>query len=155
MGPHFRFKSHTSDLGKYLVVNGDWPDPIALDCMEITHVLETCLSQMPAHVPSRDGPNFPIANLLDHASDGDEHATRKRTRKLQVSSHKKTKTAPSTITRRWEEVWACKFLWAEGEFNGDGDVISVFCWSYTTITGLRKLLVPKADNLEKHEAKCT
>ena len=69
------------------------------------------------------------------------------------SAPPKKKTAPSTVTHRWQAVWACKYTWAQGEFDADGNLCKVVCLSCSTITGRRKVIVPKGDNLEKHEGK--
>ena len=65
----------------------------------------------------------------------------------------KKKTAPSTVACRWQAVWACKYTWAQGEFDADGNLCGVVCLSCSTITGRRNVIVPKGDNLEKHEEK--
>jgi hypothetical protein len=52
-------------------------------------------------------------------------------------------------------VWSCKFTWAEGEFDANGDLVGIVCRSCTEISGRKKILVPKGDNLKKHEGKRT
>jgi len=52
-------------------------------------------------------------------------------------------------------LWACRFSWAEVEFDSNGNLTGVICISCTTITWKKKFLVPKANNLEKHEGKRT
>lgn len=59
------------------------------------------------------------------------------------------------ITRRWHEVWVCKFVWVEGEFNQNGDVVEVVYRLCTVMMGRRKMMVPKMDNLKKYEGKHT
>ena len=66
---------------------------------------------------------------------------------------KRKKPTASTITRRWQTVWACKYTWAEGDFDANGDLVGVICQCCSTISGRRKVIVPKGDNLEKHEGK--
>ena len=41
----------------------------------------------------------------------------------------------------------------EGEFNANGNLTRIVCQSCTAIIGQKKMMVPKGDNLEKHEGK--
>jgi hypothetical protein len=82
---------------------------------------------------------------------GSSDALKKRKRASTAPMRKRPRTAPKTVTRRWQEVWSCKFTWAEGEFNANSKFTGVVCQCCTTITGRKKMMVPKGDNLEKHE----
>jgi hypothetical protein len=68
---------------------------------------------------------------------------------------KRRKTAPKTVIRCWQEVWSYKFSWAKDEFDANGDLIGIVCQSCTEVSGRKKILIPKGDNLEKHEGKRT
>lgn len=43
------------------------------------------------------------------------------------------------------------FTWAEGEFDVKGNLIGVLYQTCTTIFGRRTMMVPKGNNLKKHE----
>jgi hypothetical protein len=43
----------------------------------------------------------------------------------------------------------------EGKFDSNGDLIGIVCQSCTEISRLKKILIPKDDNLEKHKEKRT
>jgi hypothetical protein len=80
---------------------------------------------------------------------GDITKKRKRT----STAPKRKRVALKTLTRRWQEVWSCKFTWTEGEFDAKGELTGVVCQSCTAISGRKKMIVPKGDNLEKLEGK--
>jgi len=68
---------------------------------------------------------------------------------------KRKKTVLTTITHRWQQVWSFRFPWAKAEFDAHGNLSSVVCTSCTAMTGRRKVMVSKLDNLVKHEGKKT
>jgi hypothetical protein len=41
----------------------------------------------------------------------------------------------------------------EGEFDANGNLTGIVCQSCIAITGRKKMMVPKGDNLKKHEGK--
>ena len=46
-----------------------------------------------------------------------------------------------------------RFTWAKGKFDGAGNLMGVACLIYIRIDGMKKVIVSKGDNLEKHEGK--
>ena len=50
-------------------------------------------------------------------------------------------------------MWAAKFAWVEREFDASGNLTGVVCQCCTTMIGRKKMMVPKGDNLKKHEGK--
>jgi hypothetical protein len=127
---------------------------------EITHVSETRLSESlsrPAHraCPASE-PSVGSEELQDQHPEvigGGGDNTKKKKRTSTALKRKIQRVAPKTLTRRWQEVWSCKFTWAEGEFDAKGNLTGVVFQSCTAITGRKKMMVPKGDNLEKHEGK--
>ena len=126
--------------------------------VEGTHVFETRLEDSLPATNQRDSPY----ELTVTSPEPKTLKGRRKPRLIAVSKvaiggasapRKRQKTALATTTRRWQEVWACKYAWAQGEFNSNGDLVGVLCQCYSTISGRRKLMVPKDDNLEKHEGK--
>ena len=147
--PNFRVRTFGSSrnshgLGKYL------PAPAT---KEVTHISETRLSDSLLG----GSPQFPSLSeatvdsgeahdpaLESEAHDKDDKASKPR---------KRRKTALSAVTRRWQEVWACRFTWADGEFDAAGNLTGVVCKICSSVSGRKKIIVPKGDNLEKHEGK--
>jgi len=68
---------------------------------------------------------------------------------------KRRKLNPSTIMHWWQEVWAYKFTWTQGDYDATNNLMGVLCKSCTIVSGRQKIMVPKGDNLEKHEGKRT
>jgi hypothetical protein len=127
---------------------------------EIMHVSETRLSDSLSRPVPRDCPTSEPSVGSEEQQDrglevasGGSDALKKRKRASTAPTRKRPRTAPKTVTRRWQEVWSCKFTWAEGEFNANGELTRVVCQSCTAITGHKKMMVRKGDNLEKHEGK--
>lgn len=57
------------------------------------------------------------------------------------------------MTQRWQEVWATKYKWTRGVFDEFGEPTGVIYTTCTTLNGHQKVIVPKNDNLKKHEGK--
>lgn len=74
---------------------------------------------------------------------------------LEKPKVKRWKVAPSTITRCWQEVWICKFTWVEEKFDATGNLTQVLCKTSSVVSDQHKVMVSKANNLEKHEGKRT
>jgi hypothetical protein len=126
---------------------------------EITHVSETRLLESLSRPAHRDylasEPSIGSEELQDQhpeiTSGGGDNTKKKRT--SNAPKRKRQRVVPKTVTRRWQEVWSCKFTWAEGEFNAKENLTGIFCQSCTAITCRKKMMVPKGNNLEKHEGK--
>jgi hypothetical protein len=127
-------------------------------------LVETCLSDSLSRPAPRDYPAFEptvgsderIDPNCEVTSDGGKASkTRKMADVWINAAPMRKKTTTKTITRRWQEVWSCKFTWAEGEFDAYRDLIGIVCQSCNEISGRKKILVSKGDNLEKHKGKRT
>ena len=171
----FGSNRNMNDTGKYLMppmhVNTDLLVPMpgivrAERLEEISYVSETRLSNSLSQPMPRDQAASKPTIGSDKRPDPDYEVTsgggkatkKKKTVDVQVSAtlmRKKRKTAPNIVTRCWQEVWSYKFTWAKYEFDARGDLIGIVCQSCTEINGQKKILVPKGDNLEKHEGKKT
>ena len=133
--------------------------PIEVDCgaeEEVIVILETRLLESLSVSPQF--PSLSESTVVSPETQG--VPTRRSRMRVAVDTSlssaptsKKKKTMASTITRRWQTVWACKYTWAEGEFDANGDLVGVICRCCSTISGRRKVIVVKGDNLEKHEGK--
>jgi hypothetical protein len=119
--------------------------------------LATSASRLPCSEPTV-GSEEQIDPVCEVISGGGEASKTRKTPDVGMSAaqtRKRKKNATKTITRRWQEVWSCKFTWAEGKFDANGDLVGIVCRSCTEISGRKKILVPKGDNLKKHEGKRT
>jgi hypothetical protein len=83
---------------------------------EIIHISETRLSELlsrPAHrgCPVSE-PNVGSEEQQDRGLEvtgGDGDTMKKRKRASTAPKKKRQRIAPKTMTRRWQEVWSCKF----------------------------------------------
>jgi hypothetical protein len=60
------------------------------------------------------------------------------------------KRSASVTNRKWQDLWATAFSWAEKYYEEDGLVLSVKCLVCTRILDCPKTLSLKRDNLNKH-----
>ena len=136
---------------------------------EIIHVSETCLSDLLSRPVPRDYPaSKPTVGFEEHldpdcevtSSGGNfgEASKKRNTATVRITAaptRKMKKIAAKIVTRHWQEVWSCKFTWREGKYDANEDLIGIICQSCIEISGRKKILVSKGDNLEKHKGKRT
>ena len=108
----------------------------------VTHISETRLSDSAPELPEL---NFPSETTVVSPEPTCTWRRRKTGAVHNAASNAppKKKTAPSIVTRKWQAVWACKYTWAQDEFDADGNLCGVVCLSCSTITRRRKVIVPK------------
>jgi len=98
---------------------------------DVIHILETRISDSwprPFAIPQSLSNNCSVARTSQHGA-GSSTLREKKKGIVDVSScmpNSKMVTS-STITRRGQVLWACRFILAEGKFDSKVDLIGVVC----------------------------
>lgn len=97
---------------------------------DVTHISETRLLDSATKLPQLKSPLETVVVSLEPISKWKGRKKKAMTTDASTApptAPKKKKVAPSTATHKWQAIWACKYTWAKGEFNANGDLCGVVC----------------------------